>query len=76
MATSDPAGNGRRAAAAAEDPAAAVPEADAAEQRTPAGADDRDDWTEEAPEGVFEQANEADVIEQSRDASPDEDEHR
>lgn len=74
MASSDHSGNGRRTAPADEDPA--VPEADAAEQRTPAGGDDREEWAEETPEEVFEEANEADVIEQARDASPDEDEYR
>ena len=76
MASSDHSGNRRRAAAPAEDPTAAVPEADAAEQRAAAGAGDRDDWTEETSGEVFEQANEADVIEQARDAGPDEEEHR
>lgn len=76
MATSDHAGNGRRAVPEGEDPAEAVPEADAAEQRTPAGDDDRDDWTLETSEEVFPQASEADFIEQARDASPDDDEHR
>ncbi|MGW5878507.1 hypothetical protein ACWFMI_18345 [Nocardiopsis terrae] len=54
----------------------AVPEADAAEQRTPAGDEDRDDWFEEPPEGALDQADEADVIEQVREVGPDEEEHR
>ncbi|GHC76421.1 hypothetical protein GCM10007079_12730 [Nocardiopsis terrae] len=76
MTSSDPSGNRGRTAPAGEDPAVAVPEADAAEQRTPAGDEDRDDWFEEPPEGALDQANEADVIEQVREAGPDEEEHR
>ncbi|WP_026118931.1 hypothetical protein [Nocardiopsis ganjiahuensis] len=76
MASSDHSGKRGRAAAAAEDPTAAVPEADAAEQRAPAGADDLDDWTEETPGEAFAEADEADVIEQARDAGLDEEEHR
>ncbi len=76
MATFDPSGNRRSTAAEAEDPGAAVPEADAAEQRASADGDDRTDWTEETSAETFEQAAEADVIEQARDAGSDEEEHR
>ena len=80
MASSDHSGDRRRTGPQNEDPTAAVPEADAAEQRTPAGNDGPDNWPEEASEKafeeVFEQASEADVIEQTRDAGPDDEEHR
>lgn len=74
--SSDHSGDRRRAGSQVEDPTTAVPEADAAEQRIPASDDGNDSWAEEASGEVFEQASEADVIEQSRDAGPDDDEHR
>ncbi|SIO89420.1 hypothetical protein [Nocardiopsis sp. JB363] len=54
-----------------------VPEADAAEQRTSAGADDEEGrrFEDTSHDAAFE-ANEADVIEQSIDAGEDEDERR
>ncbi|WP_026116909.1 hypothetical protein [Nocardiopsis valliformis] len=76
MATSDHSGNRQRVSAQGEDPTAAVPEADAAEQRVPAGAEDSDDWAETASAEIFDQANEADVIEQAREAGLDEEERR
>lgn len=54
MAKSDHSGNRQRASVGGEDPAAAVPEADAAEQRTPAGAEESDDWTQAASADTFE----------------------
>lgn len=76
MATPDHSGNRQRASVGGEDPAAAVPEADAAEQRAPAGTEDSDDWTQAASAETFEQANEADVIEQALDVGLDEEERR
>ncbi|MEU3016219.1 MULTISPECIES: hypothetical protein [unclassified Nocardiopsis] len=78
MTTSDDSGNRRRTAPVDEDPATAVPEADAAEQRARADgdADGRDDWTEGAARESFDQADEADVIEQAREVGQDEDERR
>ncbi|MBQ1084600.1 MULTISPECIES: hypothetical protein [unclassified Nocardiopsis] len=79
MATSDDSGNRRRSAPEDEDPTAAVPEADAAEQRVRADADadeGREDWTERAAGESFDQADEADVIEQVREAGQDEEERR
>ncbi|GAA1458814.1 hypothetical protein NE857_28670 [Nocardiopsis exhalans] len=76
MATSDHSGNRQRASVGGEDPTAAVPEADAAEQHAPASAEGSDDWTETASAETFEQANEADVIEQAQEAGLDEEERR
>ncbi|WP_159940468.1 MULTISPECIES: hypothetical protein [unclassified Nocardiopsis] len=64
----------RRGPAAGEDPAAEVPEADAAEQRLPA-ADDGNGW-EDPAEDSFDRAAEGDVVEQSLDVGVDEDEWR
>ncbi|MFD6095985.1 hypothetical protein ACFVWN_16005 [Nocardiopsis flavescens] len=62
-----------------EDPAAAVPEADAAEQRRPAAGAEEDDWLERAGDGGLPdtgEADEADAVEQLRGAGGDDDERR
>ena len=66
---------GRRPAAGG-DPAAEVPEADAVEQRASAGADEGGDGWEDPPQESFEHAAEADVVEQAREAGPDDEERR
>ncbi|WP_017547197.1 hypothetical protein [Nocardiopsis prasina] len=79
MATSDDSGNRRPSAPEDEDPTSAVPEADAAEQHVRADADGdegREEWTERAARESFDQADEADVIEQVREAGQDEEERR
>jgi hypothetical protein len=54
-----------------------VPEADAAEQRVPAGGSGDDDWLAAAAEGTPTEAAEGDIVEQLREAGDDdEDEHR
>ncbi|MBR8744163.1 hypothetical protein [Nocardiopsis sp. MG754419] len=58
------------------DPGTGVPEADAAEQRVPAGPDEGGGRFEDTSRDSFEEANEADVIEQSIDAGEDEEERR
>ncbi|MDE3721098.1 MULTISPECIES: hypothetical protein [Nocardiopsis] len=70
--TEDP----RTRPAPGEDPIAAVPEADAAEQRLPATETGDEDWLERAENEDFPTANEADVVEQLREAGGDDDEHR
>ncbi|NYH51784.1 MULTISPECIES: hypothetical protein [Nocardiopsis] len=66
----------RRPDAGEPSPAPEVPEADAAEQRTPAADDDTaNGWNEPPPES-FDQAAEADVVEQARDVGNDDDERR
>lgn len=59
-----------------EDPEAAVPEADAAEQRLPASDAEDDGWPERAAVGEHPDANEADVVEQLREAGGDDDDRR
>ncbi|GAB3734443.1 hypothetical protein [Nocardiopsis nanhaiensis] len=76
MASSDHSADSRRTGPQDEDPATAVPEADAAEQRTAASDDGREDWVDEASADVFDQASEADVIEQAREVGSDDDERR
>ncbi|MFY7067967.1 hypothetical protein ACOQFV_19095 [Nocardiopsis changdeensis] len=71
--TEDP----RTRPAPAEDPDAAVPEADAAEQRLAASdAEDDEHWLERAGAGELPDANEADVVEQLREAGADDDDRR
>lgn len=59
-----------------EDPAAEVPEADAVEQRLPATEAEDEDWLERAEGGELPDADEADVVEQLREAGGDDDERR
>ena len=59
-----------------DDPTTDVPEADAAEQRAPAGSCEPGDWTEGAARGTFDEADEADVIEQSIEAGEEDEEER
>lgn len=74
MASSDQRDTGRRSDT--EDSGVDVPEADAAEQRISVDSQEGDDWTESASEGAFDEANEADVIEQSLEAGEDDEERR
>ncbi|WP_306371134.1 hypothetical protein [Nocardiopsis sp. CC223A] len=62
--------------APAEDPGAAVPEADAVEQRLSASDTEDEDWLERAEGGELPDANEADVVEQLREAGTDDDDRR
>lgn len=74
MTTDDHSGVGR--SAPGEEPADAVPEADAAEQYTVASSEEGD-WLTEAQDQPLDQAAEADVVEQLQDAGDDdEDEWR
>ncbi|NKY97432.1 hypothetical protein HGB44_07065 [Nocardiopsis dassonvillei subsp. albirubida] len=66
---------GRRPAAGG-DPASEVPEADAVEQRAPAGGDEGGDGWENPSEESFERAAEADVVEQAREAGVDDEDRR
>ncbi|MFV2198299.1 hypothetical protein [Nocardiopsis sp. LOL_012] len=60
-----------------EDPATAVPEADAVEQGTSAAEEENGRWLEEPAGGSLDQAGEADLVEQRREAgAADEDEYR
>ncbi|CAL9539161.1 hypothetical protein SUDANB121_04219 [Nocardiopsis dassonvillei] len=70
--TEDP----RTRPAPGEDPAAEVPEADAAEQRLPATDTEDEDWLERAEGGELPEADEADVVEQLRGAGDEDDERR
>ncbi|MFD6952804.1 MULTISPECIES: hypothetical protein [unclassified Nocardiopsis] len=66
----------RRRPDADELPVPEVPEADAAEQRTPAGDDDAGNGWNEPPAESFDQASEADVVEQALDVGDEDDERR
>lgn len=70
--TEDP----RTRPARAQDPDTAVPEADAAEQRLSATDAEDEDWLERAAGGELPDADEADVVEQLREAGTDDDDRR
>ncbi|WP_017570882.1 hypothetical protein [Nocardiopsis halotolerans] len=66
----------RRRPIPGEEPDSEVPEADAVEQRVPAGDDESADGWEEPSGESFDRAAEADVVEQAREAGTDDDERR
>ncbi|WP_017603560.1 hypothetical protein [Nocardiopsis alkaliphila] len=74
MASSDQRGDRHRSDA--EAPSVGVPEADAVEQQISVIPQEDGDRFEDASQEAFEEANEADVIEQSLDAGDDDEEHR
>ena len=59
-----------------QDPDAAVPEADAAEQRLSAVGGEEEDWLEQAAGGGLPDADEADMVEQLREVGVDDDDRR
>lgn len=63
----------KRLRIAEEGPAPEAPEADAVEQRLPAADDPAESDWEVPPEDSFEQASEADVVEQAQEAGLEDD---